>query len=258
MSRADWGAIVAIVFAIVSWVVPFPESLRPLIGALAITVLVFALLGWALSHAGLTTRLQFSKMTVAIVALAGALIAVVAYLSLLKPEPKAASQEVSGIQPTAKDLADLYQRQLALEYAPSLSISPTGNRTDFRLRIMNTGRTDIRLWGLTYGVKAIVAVDVESRIVAPTKAYSVQVHPMFEALVKELPESPNGIAVPFFVFFQTGDDKKYTANCLVTLQGPRNQATFRIQQSGYSPEWTTQSAPRTEPPSPVSKKGNDG
>src|SRR5688500_11294709 len=87
--RAVWGVRVNALFAIVAWAVPFPDRWKPLVGALTGTALVMSCLCWLAVYLEFPRRQrqhpQWRRVVeLSLVALAGATLAVVFYLLLLK------------------------------------------------------------------------------------------------------------------------------------------------------------------------------
>lgn len=96
------------------------------------------------------------------------------------------------------------QEQLALNYLPSVAVI----YQDKRVNIFNQGRTNLYLWGATYG-DLPVTVDKEPRVIAPGIYYYLFAENIEKQMLDHLQNNQEGFTT-FHVFITTQDSKKHT------------------------------------------------
>ena len=96
------------------------------------------------------------------------------------------------------------QEQLALNYLPSVAVI----YQDKRVNIFNQGRTNLYLWGATYG-DLPVTVDKEPRVIAPGICYYLFAENIEKQMLDHLQNNQEGFTT-FHVFVTTQDSKRHT------------------------------------------------
>jgi len=118
-----------------------------------------------------------------------------------------------GLPPVSeieKTRLSLEERRLALEFAPSVTVVYEKSR----LIIYNRGRTDIGLWGTSYGVTQTEIAE-QPRMISPGDSYFLEASKMEVQFEEQgLPPGIPG-STPYFVLITTANSAKYTANGLL-------------------------------------------
>ena len=112
-----------------------------------------------------------------------------------------------------------YQEQAALNFVPSVGVIYEGKV----VKIFNQGRTNIYLWGATYG-DLPVNIDPEPRLIAPGIWYGLFLEGLEKQFLDHLRDGQEGFTT-FHIFVATQDSKKYTIKgqflCKVSNGGAR-------------------------------------
>lgn len=115
------------------------------------------------------------------------------------------------------------REQLALNYAPSVYVLYQNGRVE----IHNNGRTNIALWGGTYGAIPAV-IEKEPRIIVPGTYYYIFAEEI-EKRMLELLENGQAGFTPCHVFIKTQDGKKHTVKSLIVADRKNGAVSIHVQ-----------------------------
>jgi len=133
---------------------------------------------------------------------------------------------------------------LAIDYTPSINFiyqSP-------RVLILNNGRTNVELWGASYGA-IDTPIEREPRLITPGTHYYIQADQLESQMRARLTEGQQGFT-PCRVFVKTQDKKKYTIKGQLLGEVKNGVLSIHTQTIGAVEGWH-EATKQTTPPLPT-------
>jgi len=142
--------------------------------------------------------------------------------------------EIGGLEAQLQGQSGIQQKQLALNYAPSIDLVYAGDQ----LQIWNRGRTNIYLWGDKYDGGPL-DFDGKSYIISPGTNYYILTNLLKANILSKLGQ--NGEArVPLDLYITTEDKTKYVVHAELWEIMKDDQLTIHTQNHAFEKtDWST-------------------
>jgi hypothetical protein len=152
-------------------------------------------------------------------------------LSSMETSSAATAQTLGSLATTTFAMNRALQKQLALFY--EVSVTPIWDASTKKITIVNTGRTNIAVWGTKFSDYPALMWD--SRVISPMGTYIVTAGYIYDGLLERVPKGA-GQFVPYDLYIKNDKGEEFVEHCEIGTSWTNDDLILGMQVVSVEPE----------------------